>query len=157
MIFIIRASLSLVMELVGRYACAFIVGLIYLQFNGMVISRFMTHLGMQGTILPYDLGLFMFLEVPAWMLFVWLLKPLTTGPVIEIVTAGFVAIATAQFLYFDVFWHNFILPTVDSSTKGVMLLWYVATTTNYMLATLAAILFCSLHALWTKLKLSRSQ
>jgi len=145
------------MELVGRYACALIVGLIYLQFNGMVAGRFMSHLGMQGKILPYDLGLFMLLEVPAWMLFVWLLKPLIKGPVIEIVTAGLVAIATAQFLYFDVFWQNFILPTVDPSTKGVMLLWYVATTTNYMLATLAAILFCSLHGLWTKSKLSRSQ
>ena len=107
---------------------------------------------MQGKILPYDLGLFMFVEVPAWMLLVWLCKPFAKGPLVEIVIAGFVAIAIAQFHYFDLFWQNFILPTVDPSTKVVMLFWYVATVTNYMLATLTAILFCILHGVWIKRK-----
>jgi hypothetical protein len=147
-----KILMVLALELVARYACALVVGLGYLQFNGAVAGRFMSHLGMQGKILPYDLGLFMFVEVPVWMLLVWLLKLIVKGPVVEIVIAGLVAIATAQFLYFDVFWQNFILPAVDAGTKGVMLLWYVATVTNYMLATLTAILFCILHGVWIKRK-----
>jgi hypothetical protein len=146
---------SLITELFTRYASAIIVGLGFLAFSSLVADRFMNHLGMQGSILPYELGLLMLFEVPVWMLLAWLFKPIAKGPVVEIVIAGLVAIAMAQFLYFDVFWTNFILPTVDPSTKGMMLLWYVATVTNYMLATLAAILYCTVRGFWVKPSSSR--
>jgi len=82
------------------------------------------------------------------MLVVWLLKPIIKGPVVEVVVAGIVAVLVSQSLYFDFFWSKFILPTVDPDSKAMMLFWYVATVTNYMLATLAAILFCTVHGFW---------
>jgi hypothetical protein len=148
----IKGLKSLILELAVRYACACFIGLAFLIFSSLAAARFMNHLGMYGSILSYDLGMSMVYEVPAWMLIVWLLKPIIKGPVVEVVVAGIVAVLVSQRLYFDFFWSKFILPTVDPDSKGMMLLWYVATVSNYMLATLTAILFCILHSIWHKRK-----
>lgn len=142
----------LMTELAARYGCAVIVGLGFLGFSDVFAVRLMNHLGMHGSILPFELGLLMLFEVPVWMLLAWLLKPVSNGPLIEVVLASLVAVAATQILYFHLFWDNFILPTVNPATKAMMLFWYVVTLTNYVLATLTAILFCILHGVWIKRK-----
>lgn len=144
-----KKLISLTLELLVRYACAVVIGLVFLLFDWHVASRFLNHLGMHGILLVYELSILMLFAVPAWMLLVGLLKFVVKGPALEIVIAGLVAIAAAQFHYFDLFWQNFILPTVDSGTKGEMLIWYVAMVTNYMLATM---LFCVMQWIWLKIK-----
>jgi len=144
-----------IIELIARYACAIVVGLVFLAFSGLVTDRFMNHLGMQGSILPYELGFLMLFEVPLWMLLAWLSKPVFNGPLTEVVLAAIVAVAATQFLYFYLFWDNVTLPTVNPGTKTLMLFWYVATLSNYLLATMTAILFCTVRGFWVKSSSSR--
>jgi len=145
----------LITELPARYASALVVGFGFLAFSDTFAARFMNHLGMHGSILPYELGVLMLFEVPAWMLLAWLLKPVFNSPLIEVVLASLVAVAATQILYFYLFWDNFILPTANPGTKTLMLFWYVATLTNYLLATMTAILFCTVRGFWVKPKSSR--
>lgn len=57
-------AFKLTLELVVRYVCALVVGLGYLSFDSVFANRFMYHLGMHGSILLFDLGIFMVYEVP---------------------------------------------------------------------------------------------
>jgi len=141
---------SWITELSARYACALIVGFGFLAFSDVFADRFMNHLGVHGSILPLELGLLMIFEVPVWMLLAWLLKPVSSSSLIEVVLASIVAVAATQILYFSLFWDSFILPTVNPDTKAMMLFWYVATLTNYVLATMMAMLFCTVRGFWVK-------
>ena len=140
---IIKHMLLLAGELIGRYAVALGVGILFLLFNGVIMSKFMSHLGMAGKIMVYDIGLFMFFEIPIWMLCVKIMGLQHRSVWAEIIIAGVIAVLVAQWRTFDYyFWPNFISPTVDPTTKSQMLFWFIFTVMNYLLATHTAALYC---------------
>lgn len=65
-----KIAYVLFLGLMFRFTCACIVGWVYLEFEGAVFGRFMSHLSMLGNLLPYNLGVFMIYEVPVWVLLV---------------------------------------------------------------------------------------
>jgi len=138
----ISVALSLLCELAGRYLVALGIGILFLMFNGIVMSKFMSHLGMAGKSMPYDIGIFMFIEVPIWMLCVKVIGFWHRNVWIEIITAGLIAIIFAQVRTFSYyFWPNFISPTVDPYIKQQMLFWFIFTVVNYLLAIHTAALY----------------
>jgi len=140
---IIKHILILARELVGRYAVAFGVGLVFLFLNALVFSRFMSHLGMAGNMIDVELAGLMLIEVPAWMLGVKVVSIWHRSAWAEVVVAGIVSLFFAQVVTFGYFfWPNFMSGTVDLGTKSQMMFWFVFTIINYLLATHTAALYC---------------
>lgn len=140
---IIKHILLLARELIGRYAVALSVGLVFLLLNALVFSRFMNHLGMAGNMIGVELAGLMLIEVPAWMAVVKFVSIWHRSAWAEIVIAGIISIFFAQTITFGYFfWPNFMSETVDSGTKSQMMFWFVFTVVNYVLATHTAALYC---------------
>lgn len=146
-----RTLLLLIMELLGRYLVALGIGILFLIFHGVIMSSFMSHLGMAGKTLPYEIGLFMFVEVPIWMLCVKLIGLWHSNVWIEIFTAGLIAVVVAQVLTFsNYFWPNFLSQSSDPQTKQQLLIWFIFTVVNYLLAIHTAALYCWISSLVRK-------
>jgi len=140
---VLKSILRLVAELTGRYAVAALIGVLYLSLNALLFSRFMNHLGMARTTMPFYIGAYMLVEVPTWMLCVKIVGLWHRSVWAEIIIAGVIAVLVAQWRTFDYyFWPNFISPTVDPTTKSQMLFWFIFTVMNYLLATHTAALYC---------------
>lgn len=140
---IIKHLFNLAGELIGRYTVALGVGILFLLFNGVIMSKFMSHLGMAGNIMVYDIGLLMFFEIPIWMFCVKIVGLWHRSVWAEIIIAGVIAVLFAQWRTFDYyFWPHFISPTADPTTKSQMLFWFIFTAMNYLLATHTAALYC---------------
>jgi len=133
----------LMMELMGRYVVAASVGILFLLFNGLIVSHFMSHLGMAGNTITFFIGTLMLFEVPLWMLCVKIVGVWHRSVWIEIIIAGIIAVCAAQIGVFErYFWPNYLSPTVDPDTKQQMLFWFVYTVVNYLLAIHTAALYC---------------
>lgn len=138
-------------ELMGRYAAAIMVGLFYLAFYATFMSRFMSHLGMAGNVMIYDIGLLMLFEIPLWMLLVKLVGLWKSGTWIEILVAGILGVFAVQLMIYDEYFaKNFARETVDPQSKSEMLFWYVFTVTNYILTTHAAAFYCWIRSRFRK-------
>jgi len=140
---IIKHIALLARELIGRYAVALSVGLVFLFLNSLIFSRFMSHLGMAGNMIDVELAGLMLIEVPAWMAVVKFVSIWHRSAWAEVVIAGIISILFAQTITFGYFfWPNFMSETVDPGTKSQMMFWFVFTVVNYVLATHTAALYC---------------
>ena len=155
---LVQLILKLIAELIGRYIIAFGVGILFMMFNGLVLGKFLSHMGMMAKIMPIDLGVFMLFEVPLWMLCVKIVGIWHRSAWAEIIIAGIIAVLVVQWRTFEhYFWPNFISPTVDPYTKSQMLYWFVFTVTNYILATHMAAIYCWVTWLMNKRKSNASE
>ena len=140
---IIKHIALLARELIGRYAVALSVGLVFLFLNSLIFSRFMSHFGMAGNMIDVELAGLMLIEVPAWMAVVKFVSIWHRSAWAEVVIAGIISIFFAQAITFGYFfWPNFMSEIVDSGTKSQMMFWFVFTVVNYLLATHTAAMYC---------------
>ena len=131
-------------EILIRYICAISIGLLFEWITG----RFINHLGMLGTTMLPALALFMVIAIPVWQISAKLLSKRISGAAAEMITAPIIALLIIQPLYLPMYYSNVVLPTVIEATKLDMFIWYIATTSNVMMATLTALLFLALSRLF---------
>ena len=136
---------SLVLNLIVRYAVALLVGFSFLFVYGLSNGNgYMSHLGMLGKIMVYDWGLGILIEVPAWLGLSLLLQKLINRWSAEMISASIVSLVYSQKMYLYMLVDALSVGYIDPELKVPMLIWYISTTTNWLLALVAAITFCML-------------
>lgn len=139
-------------EIVIRYICAMAVGLVF----EMITGRFINHISMYGSVMLSTLALFMIIAIPIWHLAAKLLCKRLSESLSEVTSAVVVSALIVQPLYFNLYYSNVILPTVNEYTKLQMFTWYTATTTNITMATLTALIFVFISHVAKKWKLIKA-
>ena len=142
---LIRSS---VLNLIVRFAVAFLVGFSYLFVyevtNG---SGYMSHLGMLGKIMVYEWGLGILIEVPVWFGLSLLLQKLMSRWSAEVISASIVSLVYSQKMYLHMLMDALSVGYIDPELKVPMLIWHISTTTNWLLALVTAIVYCLLKEL----------
>lgn len=124
-------------ELVVRYLSAISVGMLF----ELITGSFLNHLGMFGSTMLPTLALVSVVAIPIWHLSAKVLGRGVSTSVAEITSAIIVAALSVQPIYFNLYYSNVVLPTVNEYTKTQMLTWYTATTSNITMAILTALIF----------------
>ena len=136
---------SLVLNLIARFAVALLVGFSFLFIYGLTNGGgYMSHLGMLGKIMVYDWGLGILVEVPAWLGFSLLLQKLINRWSTEVISSSIVSLIYSQKMYLYMLIDALSVGYLDPYLKVPMLIWYISTTTNWLLALVTAITFCML-------------
>jgi len=141
----------LAIDLTRRFLAVFIIGLAYvIVYQSSNAHSFMSHLGMLGQIINFEFlaGSALMFQVPAWFVLSLLVNRITQSWWRELFTASFVALVTSQVMYLHLLTDSLNLGYVTPEVKVPMLTWYIATTTNWLLALLAAIFYSVVKDCW---------